>query len=239
MVGHYRVSRSRWRDATNCVVAENPLHRELMEIAGMAGVDFIVNVVIDEDRDLCGVYSGHYDEAHRAGVGFAMRYDMVAAAEPADIVVTSSAGYPLDKTYYQTIKGMVGALNIVKERGTIVIASECSEGMGNDTFVDCLGKFGEIGDIEKYVEYLSEPDNYVPDQWQVEKLLEALRKADVILVSGGLPDEDKKLTQVDTSDTLGAALAKCLEKHGADAKVAVIPEGPYVIPCVDNTACES
>lgn len=217
-------------NATNCVVGENPLHRELVEIALMAGVDFIVNVVIDEDRDVCGVYSGHFEKAHAEGIKFAMKYDMVEACETADIVITSSAGCPLDKTYYQTIKGMVGALNVAKRGGTVIIASECGEGLGNDTFVDCLKKFAEIGDINKYIEYIGQPENFTPDQWQVEKMLEALRKVEVILVSG-LSGEDKEKTRVKTAPTLDEALKSCLERYGAHARIAVIPEGPYVIPC--------
>jgi len=220
-------------NATNCVVGENPLHAELTEIARMAGADFIVNVVIDEERDVCGVFSGHLEAAHAAGVAFAMRYDVIRARETADVVVTSSAGYPLDRTYYQTVKGMVGALNVVKKGGTVVIASECSEGLGNDTFVACLEKFAEIGNIDDYIEYISKPEHFTPDQWQVEKLLEALRKVEVILVSG-LSEVDKKKTCVKTAATLDEALRDALARHGRAARVAVIPEGPYVIPCAEG-----
>jgi lactate racemase len=220
-------------NAANCVVGENPLHRELTEIAMMAGVDFIVNVALDEERDVCGVFSGHFDKAHAAGVKFAMRFDMVPARELADIVITSSAGYPLDKTYYQTVKGMVGALNVAKKGGTVIIASECGEGLGNDTFVECLLKYQEIGDIGKYVEYIGRPENFTPDQWQVEKLLEAKKKVDIVLVSG-LSNADKKKTQVNTAPTLDAALRECLARRGGGARIAVIPEGPYVIPCVEG-----
>ncbi|HOO56597.1 MAG TPA: nickel-dependent lactate racemase [bacterium] len=225
------------RNAANCVVGENPLHQELKGIAEKAGVDFILNVVIDEDRKLCGVFCGHFNKAHRAGIDFAIQYDMVEADKKADIVVTSSAGYPLDKTYYQTIKGMVGALNVAKDGGTVIIASECSEGMGNDTFVECLKKYKEIGDIDKYIEYISNENNYTPDQWQVEKLLEALRKVNITLVTEGLSAVEKEFAGVDTAPTLDDALEKAIAEHGADAAVAVIPEGPYVIPCVACSDC--
>jgi lactate racemase len=221
-------------NATNCVVDDNPLHDELTEIANSAGVDFIVNVVIDEDRAVCGVFSGDLEKAHREGVRFAMKYDMVPAGEAADIVVTSSAGYPLDKTYYQAIKGMVGALNVVKKGGAIICASECSEGMGNDTFIDCLKNYGIIKDIDAYVSHIAKPENFTPDQWQVEKLLLALRKTDIILVSGGLSPEQKTMTQVKTAETLDEALKMAFATHGTNARVAVIPEGPYVIPCCEK-----
>ncbi len=219
-------------NATNCVTSENPLHAELTEIARMAGVDFILNVALDEERDLCGVFCGDLEAAHRAGVEFAMRHDMAQAKEQTDIVVTSAAGYPLDKTFYQTIKGMVGALNVVKERGTIIIASECGEGLGNDTFSACLDKFGEIGDIDKYIEHISKPENFTPDQWQAEKYVAALRKAEVVLVSRGLTEKDITRARVGSAPTLQAALDAALKKRGRSARVAVIPEGPYVVPCL-------
>ncbi|MEW6202939.1 MAG: nickel-dependent lactate racemase, partial [bacterium] len=93
--------------ATNCILKDNLLHEELCEIADMAGVDFIVNVVLNEEREVCGVFCGDVNAAHLHGVRFSSQFDRVDAAEPADIVVTSSAGYPLDKTYYQAIKGLV------------------------------------------------------------------------------------------------------------------------------------
>lgn len=215
---------------TNCMLLENRLHIELLEIADMAGVDFITNVVLNEDRDICGVFSGHFNAAHMEGVRFSMKHDCVPADEPVEIVITSSAGYPLDKTYYQAIKGMVGALNIVKTGGTIIIASECSEGLGNESFMKCLTKFAETGDIKKYIEYLCVPANFVPDQWQVEMLLRALSKVEVILVSDGLTDEEIAITGATHATSFHQALEIAFKTHGPNARIAVIPEGPYVIP---------
>ena len=219
-------------NATNCELFSNPLHLELLEICGMAGVDFIVNVVIDEKRELCGVFSGHYDRAHIEGVKFVRQFDEIPAAESVEIVITSSAGYPLDKTYYQTVKGMVGALNLVKTGGTIIIASECSEGMGNDTFVKCLRKLSEFDDLDEYVQYLSVYHNFVPDQWQAEKLAESLRKAEIMLVTNGIPEKDLPLTHATPMKTVEEAVARALHIHGPQARIAVIPEGPYVIPTI-------
>lgn len=217
---------------TNCMLLENILHMELLEIANMAGVDFITNVVMNEAREICGVFSGHYNAAHMEGVRFSMKHDCVPASEQVEIVITSSAGYPLDKTYYQAIKGMVGALNIVKTGGTIVIAAECSEGLGNETFMKCLNKFAETGDIKEYIDYLCVFDNFVPDQWQVEMLLRALKKVEIILVTNGLTDEELEVTSATHASSFHEALEICFKTHGPNAKIAVIPEGPYVIPSI-------
>lgn len=217
-------------DADNCVLFANPLHLELLEVCEMAGVDFILNVVLNDRRELCGVFAGHYDKAHVAGVKFARNHHEIDIKETVEVVITSSAGYPLDKTYYQTVKGMCGAEKIVKTGGTIIIVSECSEGMGNDTFVKCLNDFKAIDGIDDYVRYLSVPAHFTPDQWQVEKMLQPLRKAEIMLVSGGLSPEELEITGATPMPSVEAALDKCRRIYGDNMKIAVIPEGPYVIP---------
>lgn len=218
------------RAAGNCNVADNPLHDELVGIARLAGVDYIVNVVIDEERHVCGVYSGDFEAAHLAGVAFAKQFDMVDAEGLADIVITSSAGYPLDKTYYQAVKGICGVTQILRPGGTIIIAAECSEGMGNDTFVKCLKDRANFETHFDYVHDIECPEAFTPDQWQVEKLSLALEKGRVILVSGRLSDEDFALTLAERAATVEEALAASLQMLKPSAKIAIVPEGPYVIP---------
>lgn len=221
-------------NATNFSLLENPLHIELMEICGMAGVDFITNVLLNEDREITAVFSGHHDAAHMRGVNQAMRDDRAIAKEAVEIVVTSSAGYPLDRTYYQAVKGMVGALNIVKTGGTIIVVAECSEGLGNETFKKSLKKYAEIGDIKSYINHICVFENFIPDQWQVEMLLRALKKAQIILVADGLSDEEKELTLATCAGSIDEAIGIGLATHGPNARIAVIPEGPYVIPTLGD-----
>ncbi len=217
--------------AANCIISGNPLHDELLTIARMAGVDFMANVVINGAREICGVFCGDVEQAHLEGIAFSRRYDCVQGNR-VDVVFTSSAGYPLDKTFYQTIKGMVGALGIVKKGGTVVIASQCSEGMGNDTFIDCLKAFRANGDIDAYIRHISCDDNFTPDQWQVEKLLHAIRHADILLISEGLSRDELDLTLAKPVANIGEAIEYCLARHGCAMTAAVIPEGPYLIPSV-------
>jgi len=216
--------------ATNLMVHENFLHKELLTIIEMAGVDFIVNVVINEDRELCAAFCGHVDKAHLAGVEFARQFDVVQAAEPADIVVTTSAGYPLDKTYYQAVKGMCGVEHLVRPGGAIIIAAECEEGMGNPVFMDCLRVRAQFASHEDYIRHIEKPDNFMPDQWQVEKLSQALRRARIMLYAPALSDADHELTLCERADSVENAMQLCLQKYGPSAKIAIVPEGPYVIP---------
>ena len=97
----------------------------------MAGVDFNVNVTIDDQRRLTGIFSGDIVESHLAGVRFVEKQVKVTVPEPVDAVLVSSAGYPLDTTFYQAVKGMLAAVDIVKQNGSIILVAECSQGIGS------------------------------------------------------------------------------------------------------------
>ena len=121
--------------AIQCNLVGNPLHEEQLEIVRMLGEVYALNTVIDEDRDLVYVNFGEIIASHLAAVAFVARCDARAGRPRASRpCVTSSAGYPLDKTYYQTVKGMVTPLDILEPGGTLIIASECSEGFGSHEF---------------------------------------------------------------------------------------------------------
>ncbi|MCE5268741.1 MAG: nickel-dependent lactate racemase, partial [Planctomycetaceae bacterium] len=121
-------------NARNGCIHGNPVHEESTAIARMAGCDFIVNVVINAQRQILNVVAGDMEAAFLEGVAFARRHVTATLPEPVDIVVTTSAGYPLDATFYQSVKGMVGALGVVKQGGTIVLAASLSEGIGGPEF---------------------------------------------------------------------------------------------------------
>ena len=216
--------------ATNGITLGNPVHEENTLIALMAPPDLIVDVVLDTDRRVTGVFAGAMVKAWEAGVAFAAQHVRARLPELADIVVTSSAGWPLDLTYYQTIKGMVGALPVVKPGGTIIIASACAEGIGGPDFTRTLL---ETDNLETLMTQMQEPDwQPVPDQWQVEELAKAVRFNTVICVTGGIPDETLKRLFVTPAASVEAAVAFALAVHGQDATIAVIPKGPYVLPFV-------
>jgi nickel-dependent lactate racemase len=207
------------------VVEGNPLHAELLEIAQMAGHDFIVNVALDESREITGIFAGDPVRAHREGVEFVRHAVRATVSKPVDIVVTTSAGYPLDLTYYQAVKGMTAALPVVREGGMLILAAECSEGLGSPEFTSLATSFSSAEEFVKKI--LREP--VVIDQWQLEECAKAARRAEVVLVSPRIAREHAGSLFVRTAETLGEALHRGLEKFGAGATVAVIPKGPYTL----------
>ncbi len=111
-------------------IVDNPLHAELLEIAGMARHDFIVDVSLTRDRRISAVFAGEPVAAHRAGVQWVSSALMQDVGQPADAVITTSAGYPLDLTFYQSVKGVTAASQIVRQGGRILLFGACEEGRG-------------------------------------------------------------------------------------------------------------
>jgi nickel-dependent lactate racemase len=215
-------------NAENCQLDGNPLHREQLAIVEMLGRVLAVNTVIDEHRRLSFVNYGEVVASHLQAVDFIRGYAQVPIARRFRTVVTSAAGYPLDKTYYQTVKGMVAPLDILEPGGHLIIASECSEGMGSDEYVEAqrrliaLGEDGFLAEIarQRYAEI---------DEWQTQMQVKPMRVGRVSLYAGGLDEAQRALTGVGLVDSVEAAIAESVRSTG-DGDIAVIPEGPYVVP---------
>jgi nickel-dependent lactate racemase len=205
----------------------NPVHEENTQIARMAGCDFIVNVTLDSQRRVTSVVAGEMEQAFLEGVRFMEGICRAAVSRSVEIVVTSSAGYPLDTTFYQAVKGLTGCLPIVKQGGTIILAASLTEGLGSPEFQRVLR---DHPSLEVFMERILGKDYFVMDQWQVEELAKVRRKARVKIVSDGLAPEVLSACFVEPAPSVEAALAESLAEYGPDAQVAVIPKGPYVLP---------
>ena len=214
--------------AVQCNLVGNPLHEEQLEIVRKIGDIYALNTVIDEDRDLVYVSFGEIIASHQAAVDFISSATKIAVPRKFKTVVTSSAGYPLDKTYYQTIKGMVTPLDILEPGGTLIIASECSEGFGSAEFRDAQRRLVELGP-ERFLATISAKSLADIDEWQTEMQLKSMRVGKVVLYTTGLDAEERAITGVEISDNLDEVVANSALAHG-DAAIAVIPEGPYVVP---------
>lgn len=208
------------------ILAGNPVHEENTWIGRRAGCDFIVNVVMDDQRRPLKFVAGDMEQAFYAGVDFVRGVVRDEVKQPVDIVVSCSAGYPLDTTFYQCIKGMVGALPIVKQGGTIILAASLTEGIGSPEFAQL---FRDNDTLEGFVERILGKDYFVLDQWQLEELAKVRRKARVKLVSHGLSAEVLDGLFVESAPSVEAAVAASLAEYGPTAQIAVIPKGPYVL----------
>jgi len=213
-------------NARSGVLQDNPVHEENTWIARHAGCDFIVNTVVDENRQILSVVAGDVEQAFWEGAELVGKLVTDTVPEPVDVVVTSSAGYPLDTTYYQSVKGMVAAMEIVKPGGTIILAASMSEGIGSPEF---QGLFDEHPTLDAFMDRILHTDYFVMDQWQLEELAKVRRKAKIKVVTDGLEPEVLNRLFVQSAPSVEAAVADSLSEYGPDATLAVIPKGPYVI----------
>lgn len=203
---------------------DNPLHRELLEIAALSRHDFIIDVALTRSRQIARVFAGDPTAAHAAGVEFVRMATLALLEAPVDAVVTTSAGYPLDLTYYQSVKGVTAASHIVKPGGCILLAAACQEGLGSPEFTNFVRRFPDA----QACLTTTEKEPVVIDQWQLEKLALVARKANLAFCTPGIPVEDRQYLWgpvFDRPDEAVAALCRALPRG---AHVAIIPEGPYV-----------
>jgi nickel-dependent lactate racemase len=216
-------------------IEDNPLHDELLEIARMARHDFIVDVALAEGRAIAGVFAGDPEQAHRTGYQFISRVMLQKLEEPVDAVITSAAGYPLDLTFYQCIKGVTAASHIVNDGGRILLVGACTEGVGGPEFAEMLRSGLSDSDFLRSIE--SQP--VVPDQWQLEKLAMVTTRKQVWWYVPGLPPEYRRNLWGKSCQSIQTAISSLLSGLPANARVAVIPEGPYVLGSAERAEVEA
>jgi nickel-dependent lactate racemase len=212
-------------------IADNPLHRELLEISKMAGHHFLVDCALGRGkadygrRPITAVFAGDPLQAHAAGVKYVSEIMLERLDEPVDAVITTSAGYPLDMTFYQAIKGVTAASHIVKPGGRILLMAECSEGTGAHEF------HAMVTENPSDAAFLTKLENQPVevDQWQLEKLAMVTRKLDLLYYVPGIARADRETLWGQAYDSPSEAVAALLEGLPEGARIAVIPEGPYVL----------
>ncbi len=219
--------------SANCVLSGNPLHQEQMEIVKLLGGALALNTVVDEKRRLSFVNFGEIEASHIQAVEFVRPYAEVLLDRPYATVLTSSAGYPLDKTYYQTIKGMVGAMDILARGGSMFVVSEISEGLGSPEYIQAQERLLALG-MQGFLENIRLKQFAAIDEWQTEMQLKAMRKGRVWLYTKGLDQSEQRLTGVEVIDSKQALMSGIAAGLDQDKRLAVIPEGPYVLPFLQS-----
>lgn len=215
-------------NAINCVLNGNPLHEEQLAIVGMVGDIFALNTVIDEHRNLSFVNFGEVVRSHLEAVDFVRPFVELPMARRFQTVVTSAAGYPLDKTYYQTVKGMVGPLEILEPGGDMIVASACEEGIGSKGFAESQRRLRDQG-TNNFLAGIAKKPLADIDEWQSQMQTRTTRVGNVQLFTDGLSESDSALTGVRHIRSLNEAIARSMERS-RDPEIAIVPEGPYVVP---------
>lgn len=213
----------------------NPCHEIGMQVATQVGCDFLVNAAITHGRELAGVFAGDLVAAHEAGCEQVGAWTSAAVGQPFDLVVTCAGGYPLDESYYQTVKGMVTALPALHEGSQLLMCSACTE-VGSPEFTALMQRYGD--DYEAFLRDIVASGRTEKDQWQFQMQTRVLRRIGeerLLLANDGLPMEAQRGLGVTPVGGAGDAVARAQRHLDAfvqqqpGARVAVIPEGPYTM----------
>jgi nickel-dependent lactate racemase len=205
----------------------NPLWEELRDIALRVGPSFLLNVTLNDRRQITGVFAGDLLAAHKVGCEFVRQSAMQKVKSPFEVVVTTNSGYPLDLNLYQGVKGMSAAARIVAPGGTIILACECREGVPPGSPLDKLLRSSRSS--EEILTMLATPGFVRPEQWQAQIQALIQRKA-TVLVYSKLPEEILRASHLAPCCDIGAKVSELLQKLGPEARVAVLPQGPLTIP---------
>jgi len=213
--------------ATFGITEGNPLWEELRNIALKTGPSFLLNVTLNEQRDITNVFAGDIIEAHKSGCAFVKNSAMQRVEQPFDIIVTTNSGYPLDLNLYQGVKGMSAGARVLKKGGTLILAAECREGVPGGSPLDDLLRSADS--IEEILTMLSTPGFVRPEQWQAQIQALVQRHAEV-LVHSMLDNDTIEACHLVPCGDISAEVTKRLYQLGPDARMAVLPQGPLTIP---------
>jgi lactate racemase len=204
----------------------NLFHEAGLQIMEKTGADFVVNVILNKKREITGIFSGHPVKAHLEGCAFLAKHCVRELDAPLDFIVTTNAGAPLDCNLYQSVKGMTGAATVVKPQGDILIATRCAEGAGSQEYKEVLNM---VDSPNSFVCRLLQKEFFIPDQWCAQEMYQVLLEKDVWIYTEGFSSEELLRYHLRPVSSIEGCIHTLLEKHGVNARWAVVPDGPMVI----------
>lgn len=221
-------------DAVEGKLAGNPCHEIALRVVSKTSCDFLVNAAITNNRELAGVFAGDLFAAHERGCEQVGEWTSALVTEPYDLVVQSAGGYPLDESFYQTVKGMVTALPALHERSQLLMCSACTE-VGSPEYTELMLERGS--DYRGFLQHIKTSGLTAKDQWQYQmhtRVLERIGPQRLLLANDGLPKDVQQRLAVTPVAGEGPAIQRAQQvidtvASNPDARIAIIPEGPYTM----------
>jgi len=208
------------------ILKDNPLHEDMIYAAKKANLNFILNVVINIDQKIINAFTGHWEEAHLKGCEFVSKLARVKS-KLADIVVTTNGGYPLDQNIYQSVKGMTAAEATCRKGGVIIVASECADGHGGESFYNTLAKANSVEELMDEI-IRRDRNETIADQWESQVLARILLKYKVIMVTNASKEIVENM-HMKWAANVEEAIEMADKILGNRKKITVIPDGVSVI----------
>jgi nickel-dependent lactate racemase len=202
---------------------ENPIHQGICAAVALCPPEFLINVTLNPQHQITGIFAGHYLQAHRAGCDVLASTASDVEVGGFDVVVTTNAGYPLDQNLYQSVKGMTAAARLVRPGGAIVLVAECRDGLPTSSHYERL--LQQATSPGQLLEHLQSSQETLPDQWQVQKQALVQQRARVFLHSS-LPDALAEAALLTPAPDLQATVHQLVADMGSSGRLAVLPEGP-------------
>ncbi len=202
----------------------NPIWEEMRDIALRPGPSFLLNVALNEERQITGVFAGDLIAAHKVGIEFVRASAMQKLDAPFDVVITTASGYPLDQNLYQGVKGIAAAARIVKSGGTIILAAECSDGLPTNSHYEKLLR--RVDSPDALLSLLAQPGFRATDQWSAQIQAVIQQRAELLLHSS-LADELVRAAHMTPCRDIAQTVSQKLNGSG---RIAVLPQGPLTIP---------
>jgi nickel-dependent lactate racemase len=217
-------------NATWGITRDNPIWEEVGEVALQADRLFLLNVTLNKDKAVTGIFAGNLDAAHAAGCAFVKQTAMVAVPKPFDVVITTNSGYPLDLNLYQAVKGMSAAARVVRQGGAIIIAVDCWDGIPDHGLYGQLLR--EASSPQALLDRICAPDFLEQDQWQAQIQALIQLKAEVYVRTDHLTDDQIRSALLKPCPCIEDTVTELLDRFGSQATICVLPEGPQTIPYV-------
>jgi len=209
------------------ILENNPIHRDMLAAAEMAKLSYIVNVIINEKKEVVAAVAGDPVSAHQAGCDLLSQYCRATAEKGGDIIITSNGGAPLDQNVYQSVKGLTAAEAAANEGATLIICAECADGIGGDDFYQALREANSATELLAKIKK-TPMDETVPDQWQYQILARMMEKYRIIFVTNPSLKEKIAEMKMEYAADVNEALAMAKERYAAP-EIVVIPDGVSII----------
>lgn len=214
-------------NARTGILENNPIHKDMKYAAKAANLAFILNVVIDSEKHIINAFAGDSEKAHEVGCEFVSKLASVPKA-PADIVVTTNGGYPLDQNIYQAVKGMTAAEATCNKDGVIIMIAACNDGHGGQSLYDNLKAVKTPRELLDRIAKVPRNET-IPDQWEMQILARILDQFTVIIVTDQCDPQMLKDMHIEHAFTFEEALNRAMEIKGKNASITVIPDGVSVV----------
>ncbi len=203
----------------------NPIWEEMLEAASQVENTFLVNVTLDRENAITGVFAGEVAAAHARGCDHVREASLYTISEPYDLVITTNSGYPLDQNLYQCVKGLAAAVRAVRPGGAILLLAACEEGLPDH------GEYARIlreaGSPQAVLDRVTQPGFTGQDGWQVQVQAQVQLKADVYVFSEGLSDDQVKTSLLHPCRDLARGIPELLARYGS--RVCALPQGPLTV----------